>query len=59
MWVLHLGLDLHLMLPKSLKGYIEMNLNMGIAFRETEKKVYLLPFGNFSKLSSLTFFQKI
>jgi hypothetical protein len=33
MWVLHLGLSLHLRLPKSPKGYIEMNLNMGIAFR--------------------------
>jgi hypothetical protein len=38
MWVLHLGLGLHLRLFKSLKGYIETNLNMGIAFRETQKK---------------------
>ncbi len=59
MWVLHLGLGLHLKLPKSPKGYIEMNLNMGIAFRETQKKVYLLPFGNISKLSSFIFFKKI
>ncbi len=35
MWVLYLGLDLHFRFPKSLKGYIEMNLNMGIAFRKT------------------------
>jgi len=32
---LHLGLGLHLMLSKSPNGYIETNLNMGIAFRET------------------------
>jgi hypothetical protein len=43
MWVLHLGLDLQFTLPKSPKGYIEMNLNMGIAFKETLKKVYFLP----------------
>jgi len=55
MWVLHLGLGIHLKLPKSFKGYIETNLNMSIAFRETQKKVYLLPFGNISKLSSFTF----
>jgi hypothetical protein len=30
MWVLHLGLGLHLKLPKSPMGYIEMNLNMGV-----------------------------
>jgi hypothetical protein len=59
MWVLHLKLGLHLRLPKSPKGYIEMNLNINIAFRETQKKVYLLPFGNISKLSSFTFFKKI
>jgi hypothetical protein len=56
---LHLGLGLHLKLPKSRKGYIETNLNMGIAFKETQKKVYLLSFGNISKLSSFTFFFKI
>jgi len=33
MWVLHLGLGLHLKLFKSPIGYIEMNLNMNIAFR--------------------------
>jgi len=33
MWVLHLGLGLHLKLLKSLMGYIKMNLNMGIAFK--------------------------
>jgi hypothetical protein len=38
MWVLHLGLGLHLRLFKSPKGYIETNLNMGIAFKETQKK---------------------
>jgi hypothetical protein len=38
MWVLHLGLGLHLKLPKSPKGYIKTNLNMGIAFKETPKK---------------------
>jgi len=38
MWVLHLGLGLHFKLPKSPKGYIEMNLNMSIAFRETQRK---------------------
>jgi hypothetical protein len=38
MWVLHLGLNLHFMLPKSLKGYIETNLNMGIALKEMQKK---------------------
>jgi hypothetical protein len=37
MWVLHLGLGLHLRLPKSPKGYIKMNLNIGIAFKETQK----------------------
>jgi len=37
MWVLHLGLGLHLKLPKSFKGYIQTNLNMGISFRETQK----------------------
>jgi hypothetical protein len=59
MWVLHLRLGPHLRLFKSRKGYIEMNLNMGIAFREIEKKVYLLPFGNISKLSFFTFFKNI
>jgi hypothetical protein len=54
MWVLHLRLGLHLKLLKSPKGYIEMNLNMGIAFR-----VYLLPFGNISKLSYFIFKNKI
>jgi hypothetical protein len=59
MWVLHLGLGLHLKLPKSPKGYIETNLNMGIAFRETPKIcIYFLPFGNISKLSSFTFLKK-
>jgi hypothetical protein len=58
MWVLHLRLGLHFRLPKSPKGYIEMNLNMGIAFRETQKNVYLLPFGNISKLSSFIFLKK-
>ncbi len=33
MWVLHLGLGLHLRLPKTLMDYIKMDLNMGIAFR--------------------------
>jgi hypothetical protein len=33
MRVLHLKLGLHLGLSKSLKGYIKMNLNMGIAFK--------------------------
>ncbi len=55
MWVLHLKLGLHLKLSKSLKGYIETNLNMGSAFKETQKKVYLLSFGNISKLSFYTF----
>ncbi len=59
MWVLHLGLGLHFRLLKSPKDYIETNLNMGIAFRETQKKIYLLPFGNISKLSSFTFFKNI
>jgi hypothetical protein len=58
MWVLHLRLGLHLRLLKSLKGYIEMNLNMGIAFRETQKYIYLLPFGNISKLSYFAFLKK-
>jgi len=40
MWLLHLELGLHLRLPKSPKGYFEMNLNMGIAFKET-KKMYI------------------
>jgi len=52
----HMGIafrvGLHLKLPKSLKGYIKMNLNMDITFKETRKKVYLLLFGNISKLSS-------
>jgi hypothetical protein len=55
MWVLHIGSSLHLRLPKSPKGYIERNLNMGIAFRETQK-VYLFPSGNISKLNFFTFF---
>jgi len=38
MWVLHLGLGMHFKLPKSPKGYIETNLNMSIAFRETQRK---------------------
>jgi hypothetical protein len=38
MWILHLRLGLHLRLPKSPKGYIETNLNMSIAFMETQKK---------------------
>jgi hypothetical protein len=33
MWVLHLGFGLHFRLPKSPMGYIETNLNMGIAFK--------------------------
>jgi hypothetical protein len=33
MWVLHLGLIIHLQLFKSLMAYIETNLNMGITFR--------------------------
>ncbi len=52
-WVLHLGLGLHFKLPKSCKGYIETNLNMGIAFREIQKKS--IPFGNISKLGSFIF----
>jgi hypothetical protein len=32
---------------------------MGIAFKETQKYIYLLPFGNISKLSSFTFCLKI
>jgi hypothetical protein len=43
MQVLHLGLGLHLKLPKSPKGYIKTKLNMGIAFKETQKYIYLLP----------------
>jgi hypothetical protein len=34
MWELHLGLGLHLRLPKSPNGYIETNLNTSIAFKE-------------------------
>jgi len=56
MWVLHLKLGVHLKLFKSLKGYMETNLNMGITFKETQKNVYLLPFNHISKLSSFTFF---
>jgi len=52
MWVLQLRLGLHLRLPKSLKGYIKTNLNMGIAFKKHKKYIYLLPFGNISKWSS-------
>jgi hypothetical protein len=59
MWVLHLGLGLHLKLPKLRKGYIETNLNMGISSRETQEKIYLFPFGNIYKLNSFTFFKKI
>jgi len=55
MWVLHLELGLHIRLPKSFEGYIETNLNMGIAFKETKIYIYLLPFGNISKLISFTF----
>ncbi len=58
MWVLHLELGLHLKLPKSPKDYFETNLNMGIAFKETQK-VYLLLFGNIFKLSFFTFLKKI
>jgi len=50
---------LHLNSPKSLEGYIKMNLNMGIAFKETQKNIYLLPFDNISKLCSFTFFKNI
>ncbi len=48
MWVLHLGLGQHFKLHKSPKGYIETNLNMGIAFKETNIYIYiyLLPIGN-------------
>ncbi len=56
MWVLHLGLCLHMKLPTSPKGYIKTNLNMGITFMETQKNIYLLPFGNISKLSSFTLY---
>ncbi len=56
---MHLGLGRHFRLPKLPKGYIETNLNMGIAFKETQKYIYLLPFGNISKLSSFTFCLKI
>jgi hypothetical protein len=59
MWVLHLRLGLHLKLPKSLKGYIKTNLNMGIALMKHKKYIYILPFGNISKLSSFTFSKKI
>ncbi len=59
MWVLYLGLCLHLTLRKSFKGYIEMNLNMGIAFKERQKIKNLLPFGNISKLCYFIFFKKI
>jgi hypothetical protein len=38
MWVLHLRLGLHFRLHKPPKQYIETNLNMGIAFKETQKK---------------------
>ncbi len=33
MRVLYLGLGVHLKLPNSPMGYMETNLNMGIAFR--------------------------
>ncbi len=33
MWVLRLKLGFHLRLPKSPMGYLEANLNMGIAFK--------------------------
>ncbi len=36
-----------------------MSLNMGIAFKETQKNEYILPFDNISKLSSFIFFKKI
>jgi hypothetical protein len=59
---LHVGIAfkvaLHLRLPKSSKRYIKTNLNMGIAFRETQKYIYILPFGNISKLSSFIFSKK-
>jgi hypothetical protein len=59
MWVLHLRLGLHFMLLKSAKGYIEMNLNMGLHLQKHKKYIYLLSFGNISKLSSFTFFKNI
>jgi len=59
MWVLHLGLGLHLRLPKSPPRLYWNDLNMGIAFRETQIYIYLLPFGNISKLSSFSFLKKI
>jgi hypothetical protein len=36
-----------------------MTQHVGIAFNETQKNVYLLPFGNLSKLSYFIFFTKI
>ncbi len=43
MWVLHLGLGLHLMLLKSPMGYIETNLNMSITFRATYSYNFAIP----------------
>jgi hypothetical protein len=38
MWVLHLGVGFAPQVTKSPKGYIKMNLNMGIASKKTQKK---------------------
>jgi hypothetical protein len=43
MWVLHLGLILHLRLLKSPMGYIKTNLNMGIAFRARYSYNFAIP----------------
>jgi hypothetical protein len=43
MWVLHLGLGLHLRLLKSPMGYNETNLNMGIAFKARYSYNFAIP----------------
>jgi hypothetical protein len=43
MWVLHVGLGLHLRLPKSLMSYVEKNLNMGITFKAKYSYNFAIP----------------
>jgi hypothetical protein len=43
MWVLLLGLGLHLRLLESPMGYIETNLNMGIAFKARYSYNFAIP----------------
>jgi hypothetical protein len=43
MWVLHLGLNMHIKLPKSPMGYIKTNLNMDITFKANYPYTFEIP----------------